>query len=439
MRGGGPPARAAPRSGHGLRAIAGRLAPTLRVMLTLATIGCSKELVVLDPIAEPALEAGTLETREGGAGELDGGQPLLDAALDGSDPVNRPSLRSVSAFAHSCASDETALFCWGDGRNEQFGADGGEPEPSPRLLAESVFTMICTGEKHACALQQDGTLVCWGGNEAGQLGLGDRLARARPTPIGGGLRFSAVACGGLITCAIGMRGELSCWGDNLEGALGQGEMSATSSPSPLRVAREVRMSRVAVGQGHACAIDEGGRLYCWGRNNLGQLGAQPALEQVRVPVQVDPTRQFGSVAAGLWHTCAIALDGRLYCWGNNASPLLGVRSDAGRVSAPLAVGTDADYRQIAASWFHGCAIKRGGALVCWGRNTEGQLGLGDTIDRTAPTRVGVDSDWQTVSAGQFHSCGARAGALYCWGDNREGQLGLNDFARRYVPFAVSLR
>ena len=66
---------------------------------------------------------------------------------------------------------------------------------------------------------------------------------------------------------------------------------------------------------------------------------------------------------------------------------------------------------------------RGGRLLCWGRNEDGQCGNGTIGGRTLPARLGVDSDWTAVSAGDSHACGIRQGELYCWGANAAGQLG----------------
>lgn len=407
-------------------------------LLALLLAACETELVVLSPHEEPPsdrdADSGAAKL-DADVGELDTGLAVdAEVALDAGSEVPR----ELAAFEHTCAFDSRTLFCWGSGLDGQFGSDGGAGEPRPLALAEGSFRGVCSAEHHACALREDGTLLCWGGNDSGQLGLGDRMPRPTPSAVSAP-RFVAVACGGDVTCAIAERGELYCWGSNAEGTLAQGDpQSLPDSLTPLRVARELHVAQVGVGQGHVCAIDDGDELYCWGRNTVGQLGV-PGPIQIRTPQHVDSARSYESVAAAQDHTCAIAREGRMYCWGDNAEPLLGVASSSPRVDTPSAVSSSELFRQVAVSWFHSCAISQRGALYCWGRNREGQLGLGDMTTREVPTRVGLDEDWRRIAVGRFHTCGVRANGLYCWGDNRQGQLGLPDLARRYVPIAVPLR
>jgi len=90
------------------------------------------------------------------------------------------------------------------------------------------------------------------------------------------------------------------------------------------------------------------------------------------------------------------------------------------------------FTSASAGTFHACAIA-GGALYCWGRNIEGQLGLGDLVPRALPARVGDRSDWAEVSVGRFHTCAMdTSSAVYCTGANAEGELGTGDRARRNV-------
>ena len=100
-------------------------------------------------------------------------------------------------------------------------------------------------------------------------------------------------------------------------------------------------------------------------------------------------------------------------------------------------GTDRTWKQLAAGWFHSCA-RTGGVLRCWGRNTEGQLGVGDDQPRTMPTQIGAFRDWEAITTGQLHTCGARLGALFCWGDNTLGQLSPGLGMRRTTPTMITI-
>jgi alpha-tubulin suppressor-like RCC1 family protein len=92
---------------------------------------------------------------------------------------------------------------------------------------------------------------------------------------------------------------------------------------------------------------------------------------------------------------------------------------------------------IAAGEYHSLALKRDGSLWCWGWNTFGQLGMGNTRDRRHPSRVGLDEDWSFVSAGDHHSLGVRTGgALWGWGYNGYGQLGDGTAEDRDIPVLI---
>jgi alpha-tubulin suppressor-like RCC1 family protein len=97
---------------------------------------------------------------------------------------------------------------------------------------------------------------------------------------------------------------------------------------------------------------------------------------------------------------------------------------------PLAVAS------LAAGYAHACAVSTSGALYCWGQNGFGQLGLGDTDDRSTPQRVGTQTDWTAVTTGRFHSCGIRAAQLFCWGSNGFGQASGGDPGSLLAPEPV---
>jgi alpha-tubulin suppressor-like RCC1 family protein len=433
----------------------------------LAAIGCSSELQVLTPRAvvdpppsndaqvevDAEADAGTPTNDAGEAGRdaqlppRDAGELLRDArvdpapndaAVDAGPP--RSGARAITAFAQTCAVVDGELTCWGDDTQGGVGVLGAAPQPRPQKIADGSYVDVCAGERHSCALRTDGTLSCWGNNARGELGVGDFQPREQPTELSA-RRYRKVACGGFNTCAIAQRGELYCWGENKEGKLGQNdpptELPGTKPDSAiaLRVDPERLYSHVSVGQGHVCGISDGA-LFCWGRNSTGQLGVRDTAAQLRVPSEVAPGTEFVRVGAGQRHTCAIDADGKLLCWGENRDGLLGLSTDAPIVRAPTSVGDSADHVEVAANWFHTCALKKGGTLLCWGRNEEGQLGLGDSMPRAMPTRVGPEFRWKSFAVGQFHTCAFDAEGPWCWGENAAGQLGTGETTRKYLPTQV---
>lgn len=400
-----------------------RLAPVLAVWWSLAA--CSQSAVILERVAPDGGNAS-----DAGAGR--------DADVD----VEPGSAAAVAASGYSCAVDDAGLWCWGvdDEGDAPLGgpSDGEGPQ---RAGSAGAYVQLCSAEVHSCGLRKDGEIECWGANEHGQLGLGHVQTQRKPTPLQTGLSFVSVACGGRASCAVADTGSLYCWGDNSEGLAAQDD--AYDSPdvlAPKPAALSLAVRQVSVGQGHACAVAISGALYCWGRNTDSQLGLGPSPIQLRVPTPADPEARYHHVAAGQQHTCGIRSDGTLYCWGRELSGRMGQGElQDGKIRAPGQVGNATDYVSVGAHWFHACARHLNGRLECWGRNEEGQLGVGDFEDRNVPTPItSAPFTWTSFSVGRFHTCALNDGQVYCWGMNDTGALGLVDPARQNAPVRVPL-
>jgi len=184
--------------------------------------------------------------------------------------------------------------------------------------------------------------------------------------------------------------------------------------------------RVAAGYGHACAV-AAGRMYCWGDDGDGQLGvATSDGGGAGQPPVVVPGGPWIAPAAGSTHTCALASDGGVWCWGGNANGQLGSGDRTSRAE-PRQVMLPAKAVDVRTAFEFTCAVLADASAWCWGYNWEGQLGLGDTHpgeDHLEPIQLGSTRDWTFVATGQGHGCGIRApGRLYCWGRNTDSQLG----------------
>lgn len=232
-------------------------------------------------------------------------------------------------------------------------------------------------------------------------------------------RAAAVATGAQHTCAIaGTR--LRCWGSNDQGQLGRAA-GASSSSTPVDVdglPLGVAVSLVAAGPAHTCAVMADGRLFCWGANASAQVGPGPS--SIAVPQEV-PLRDVTSLALGARHTCAVA-SGALLCWGASDRGQLG-GATPGPTPSPVP-GLGAGVTQVAAGVEHTCALQAG-ALLCWGSNDRGQLGTGGG-GSTTPQTVALPGA-SRLGLGDRHSCALAAGpsgpVLWCWGDNGSGQAG----------------
>ncbi|MHC1744626.1 MAG: MopE-related protein [Syntrophobacteraceae bacterium] len=146
-------------------------------------------------------------------------------------------------------------------------------------------------------------------------------------------------------------------------------------------------------------------------------------------------------AAGGLHSLSVRSDGSLWVWGTNGVGQLGIGDTTDR-SSPVQVGNGTDWMDVSGGAAHSLALQSDGSLWAWGWNEYGQLGLGNRIGRSSPVRVGSDADWMMVSAGDGHSLGIKTnGTLWAWGSSAYGQLGDGSpppAADRLAPVMIGL-
>jgi alpha-tubulin suppressor-like RCC1 family protein len=199
-----------------------------------------------------------------------------------------------------CARTATEVYCWGNNDAGQLG-DGITDHPDydcgdataaidcslravPATIDGSTILDLAAGFDHVCALIDDGTVSCWGGNGTGQLGTGDNAFRGVPTPVPGITDAVAIAANARNTCAVHADGTVSCWGQSNVGQVGDGEEFHETTTcslggslvdcqlSPTTVVGLDDATDVSIGFGHVCAIRETGAIACWGNNDRFQLG-----------------------------------------------------------------------------------------------------------------------------------------------------------------------
>ena len=402
-------------------------------------------------------------------------------------PTNIATAISAS-YDHSCAlREDGTISCWGNNRYGQLGnGQSGDDADSSADSSEPVevegitdATAITTGGEHSCAVHEGGTISCWGNNRYGQLGNGengDNAESSVPVGVAGITDATAVTAGWDYSCALHQDATISCWGDNEFGQLGNGQRTGDSrnnnaySLVPVKVLGIANAKAIASNLRHSCALREGGTISCWGNNGSGQLGNRQSKDDgadfhSSVPVRVAGITDATAIAAGQDHSCAVRISGTVSCWGNNHDGQLGNgqsqdyenRSVSYRYGPyswmPTGVAGITDATAIAAGGEHSCALREGGTISCWGDNWHGQLGNGHggtdeagfaeiENDFYSPLPVGVlgITDATAITTGRLHTCALhRTGAVSCWGDTGQGQLGNGPSRYIYaspVPLAV---
>jgi bacillolysin len=356
---------------------------------------------------------------------------------------------SVSANSNCLVSYRNAGWCWGANQAGQLGTttavDTGNALP---LKTNSGATMngiaqVAVGASHSCALTSATGVVCWGSNTFGQLGDGTTTARlgsvvttkADGTPFSG---QTAVTVGATHTCALSSADTVSCWGQNAAGQLGDGTTTRSRYPVTVRTSAGAPLNTVksiSAGSDHTCAILTNGTVWCWGNQAFGATGSAVAAHRGAVQVRTATAFLTGisRISSGKQYTCALAGTAASWCWGRNSNGQLGDGTTVNRFHAvAVKIGNIPLVNLIAiaaGAGEHSCALGTAGQVYCWGANTTMQLGDGSTIQRTSAVGFGAAATklvgpLKDIAVGQAHSCGrTNGGAVWCWGQNTRGQLG----------------
>eukprot|EP01083_Nonionella_stella_P305074 1062880_1 len=281
---------------------------------------------------------------------------------------------------------------------------------------------IVAGNSHTCALSQANGVKCFGFNAYGQLGYGDTDNRGDHTNQMGqnlpivdlGTNFNAkqITAGRKYTCALSDSDTVKCWGINNYGQLGYGDYNSRGNQSnemgdnllKVDLGTDFNVVNIVAGGEHTCALSQNNTMKCWGRGSHGQLGyghkdelpdgnlGDHANEMGEHLLEIDLGTNFKvvQIAAGFYHTCALSQFGKVKCWGRNIYGELGYGDSNNRGDVLLEMGDNllyvdlgADFlvSQIAAGESHTCVLSYSSTVKCFGRNQYGQLGYGDMLNR----------------------------------------------------------
>lgn len=264
------------------------------------------------------------------------------------------------------------LYCWGTIPTDTTGSR------SMRTVVTGMsFTQVAAGSAHICGLTQSGDVYCWGKNTSGQLGTGDIIDTKLPTKIAGTFKFTSLTADQDATCGIATDSTAVCWGN--------AAMTGASMHTPTSMGN-IRFTTLSAGQSGSgvCGTTSSGTSYCWGAAFLFPLGTVAAVNGAVGSIGAAPT--FTTLQPGGAFVCGLS-NRFAYCWGSGTRGETGagvIEDPRSAIVAPYQVLEGIQYAQISVGAQSTCGITVTGRLYCWGANSFGQLGDGDTTDAAEP-------------------------------------------------------
>lgn len=408
---------------------------------------------------------------------------------------------AVGAYHSAAIRSDGTLWTWGYNAYGQLGHGGATNTSSPTQVgALTTWTDVFCGLYNTFAIKTDGTLWAWGRNNVageftfggGMLGLGDVTNRNSPVQVGTDTDWTNAIIGSSLgaTRAIKSTGVLWSWGSNQYNCTLQGDcqnLSFNQIPTTnWSASRLLSCDRALRQDGATMALKKDNTLWYWGlwnptssETDVGCLRASPT--QIGTGsnwssnfdfganranyLAIDRNNRLWQLATGnntqtrvgtgsawakvamasdnfnsppQWHAILVTTTGQLWSYGYNLYGQLGNNTTATNNTAPARVGSLTNWKDVTTTTYQSTlAIKTDGTLWSWGRNQFGQLGLGDTVDRSSPVQVGNGTTWAKVSCRSITVHAIKTdGTLWAWGYNTDGQFGNSSNISRSSPVQV---
>jgi alpha-tubulin suppressor-like RCC1 family protein len=286
------------------------------------------------------------------------------------------------------------------------------------LVAAALAGSVSPAAARAGQAAAGGTVVSWGENSIGDLGIGSLRDETAPVGVAGLSGVTAIAAGSRFTLALLSNGTVMAWGDNEFGQLGNG--TTTYSALPVPVPGLSGVTAISAGGGHALALLSNGTVMAWGDNEFGQLGNGTTTGS-DIPQPVPGLTGVAGIAAGGLHSLALLSNGTVAAWGDNGDGQLGDGSYH-TSDVPVAVPGVSGVQQVAAGGDFSVALLAGGTAQAWGDNTLGQLGNGSQqLAFDKPVKVKDLTGAVRISSGESVTLALLPdGEVLGWGDNPQG-------------------
>ncbi|XP_065394591.1 X-linked retinitis pigmentosa GTPase regulator isoform X42 [Macaca fascicularis] len=321
-----------------------------------------------------------------------------------------------------------------------------ENNPSKFWFKNDVPVHLSCGDEHTAVVTGNNKLYVFGSNNWGQLGLGSKSTISKPTCVKAlkPEKVKLAACGRNHTLVSTEGGNVYATGGNDEGQLGLGDTEERNTFHVISFfTSEHKIKQLSAGSNTSAALTEDGRLFMWGDNSEGQIGLKN-VTNVCVPHQVTIGKPVSWISCGYYHSAFVTTDGELYMFGEPENGKLGLPNQllSNHRTPQLVSEIPEKVIQVACGGEHTVVLTEN-AVYTFGLGQFGQLGLGTFLFETSEPKVIENIRDHTIS---YISCGENhtalitdIGLMYTFGDGRHGKLGLGleNFTNHFTPTLCS--
>lgn len=319
----------------------------------------------------------------------------------------------------------SAVLCWGEnsrGECANYTEDLSNNTPVMKVNDNGAVKIVA-GLNASCYLTDTGDIYCYGWGERDLLGGSGNTAVPQRIAHPNDLHWTDLDTNESQGCAIDTNQDMYCWGRGDYGQNGDGVKADNSAPNI--VSGSHKWKDVAVGNFFACGVTVDGDGYCWGRAAEGRLGNGTATGDLTTPGTISGGIVWKQIDAGEAFACGLDISGNAYCWGRNVEGQLGVGYSSTREETPQTVQGSIVFSSISVGR-DVCGVTSDNTLLCWGLLSTSDSGGGTVIvpKRESPTPMGPGISWAKVTNGRGTDCGLdTTGNAYCWGEGDLGQRG----------------
>jgi alpha-tubulin suppressor-like RCC1 family protein len=327
------------------------------------------------------------------------------------------------------------VYCWGQNNYGVLGLNNKTNLETASPLQNILgLQSVVTSGIHSCGITPNGRVQCWGLNESMSFGGSATLRTSvNAVEVPGVENAKQISTQFAGSCALSKSGQVSCWG--------------SINPFTVQQTSLSNVSMIASGTHFTCALNGDRKVYCWGANYGSVLGIQDVNQApftTMQPTLIPGIENAIHISAGYFHACAVITDGKVKCWGSNNFGELGHSKVSSSLSYPVAqevVGLPAiPFVQVSASGGHSsCALSLNGRVYCWGYLLSNENGM--RLATQSPKWVqGLPAEAQQIVSGYNFTCAlVKGGKTYCWGSNEQQQFGKITNRLFYLKATPALR